>query len=206
MRKSLQDTEISRRRILAAAEQVFGQYGYVGAHMDKIARMTGMTKGAIFWHYGSKLGLFQAVLEKAALRVKEIIGQAFASRAGIMEQCQQIMLTIQRDLAFKVMLQLESADAGGRIPKSALQAVKREIAAIFQDLYKNMERARKRGELEASANTLEILMTLILFMSGFTQIEKVRNMLMVKQTLDGETAIRMIFSGLNSFRKSSPSR
>jgi AcrR family transcriptional regulator len=201
MRKNLKDTEISKQHILTAAEKVFGQCGYVGANMDEIAKMTGMTKGAIFWHYGSKLGLFKAVLEKAIRRVREIFDHALTSKDGIMEQCQKIMLEVQRDLAFQVLLQLGSASEGHGIPKSTLHTVKSEVASIFKDMYQKMEAARKHGELKANTNIMEILMTIVLFMSGFAQVKKNKNMLMIDQNLDGETAIRVIFDGLNSFKK-----
>jgi AcrR family transcriptional regulator len=201
MRKNLKDTEISKQHILAAAEKVFSQCGYVGANMDEIAKMTGMTKGAIFWHYGSKLGLFKAVLEKAAGRVRQIFEHAFNSQTGIMEQCQKIMLEIQRDLAFQVMLQLGSVDEGHGITKNALNSVKRQIASIFQDMYKKMEAARRRGEIKGNTNIMEILLTLIIFMSGFAEMEKITSMLMIDQKLNREAAIRMIFSGLNSVKK-----
>jgi AcrR family transcriptional regulator len=201
MRKNIKDTEISKQHILAAAEKVFSEHGYVGANMDEIAKMTGMTKGAIFWHYESKAGLFKAVLEKAVRRVREIFAQGLTSKDSIMEQSQKIMLEIQRDLAFQVLLQLGSATEGQGIPKSTLNSVTRQFAAIFQDMYQKMEAARKHGALKAGTNTMEILMTIVLFMSGFAQVEKIKNMLMINQDLDRASAIRVIFSGLNSFKK-----
>jgi AcrR family transcriptional regulator len=169
MRKNLQDTEISKQHILEAAEKAFVQRGYAGANMDEIAKMTGMTKGAIFWHYQSKLGLFKAVLEKAARRVREIFDQAFTPQESVIEQCRKIVLEVQRDLAFQVLMQLESADQGHGVPKSAFNAVKREFASVFQDMYRKLEGARKRGELKANVNVMDILMPVALFMSGFAQ-------------------------------------
>lgn len=201
MRRTPQETEISKQHILRAAERAFSRHGYAGANMDKIAKTAGMTKGAIFWHYGSKLGLFKAVLEKAIRRVRELMENAFATNQGILEQCQTIMLEIRRDLAFAVLLQLGNAESQRGVPKSALNALDRQVAAIFHDMHIRMEAARKRGELKDDADTLEILMTLIMFMSAFTQIEKVKSIVMVERPLDGEAAIRAIFRGLNSFKK-----
>lgn len=201
MRKNSQDTELSRQHILSAAEKVFGRSGYVGANMDEIARLTGMTKGAIFWHYGNKLGLFKAVLEKAARRVREIIDQSLTTRENILTQFQKIMLAIQRDLAFKVLLQLGSADTERGVPRSALNTLRREVAAIFRDMHKRMEKARRSGELKANANTMEILFTLILFMSGFTLIEKIKDLLMIEHSLDSAAATHAIFAGLNSYQR-----
>jgi AcrR family transcriptional regulator len=201
MRKNLQDTEISKQHILAAAEKVFVQRGYAGANMDEIAKLTGMTKGAIFWHYRSKLGLFTAVMEKAARRMREIFEQSFLAQDGIMEQCQQIVLEVQRDHAFQVLMQLESAHEGRGIPKSAFNTVKREMAAVFRDMHQKLESARKRGELKADVDVMEILMPVALFMSGFSQAERIKSLLAIDLKLNGEAATRAIFNGLNSFKR-----
>ena len=59
----------------------------------------------------------------------------------------------------------------------------------------------RQGKLKANTNVMEILLTLVLFMSGFAQKKKIQSMLMVNQALNGEAAIRAIFNGLNSFKK-----
>lgn len=55
-----------RRRLLAAAAQVFAEHGYVDSRLDDIARAAGFTKGAIYSNFGSKQGLFGAVLDERA--------------------------------------------------------------------------------------------------------------------------------------------
>ena len=59
MRKTKEDTEISKLRILLAAEEEFCLRGFVAANLDSIAKVAGLTKGAIFWHYKSKAESFQ---------------------------------------------------------------------------------------------------------------------------------------------------
>ncbi|WP_037067107.1 TetR/AcrR family transcriptional regulator [Pseudonocardia acaciae] len=55
-----------RRRLLAAAARVFAERGYVDARLDDIAHAAGFTKGAIYSNFGSKQGLFGAVLGERA--------------------------------------------------------------------------------------------------------------------------------------------
>jgi len=59
MRKTKENTEISKLRILLAAEEEFCLNGFVAANMDRIAKNAGLTKGAIFWHYNSLAGHFK---------------------------------------------------------------------------------------------------------------------------------------------------
>lgn len=54
----------SARRILETAETFFARLGFVGTRVDEIARVACINKRMIYYHYGSKEGLYQAVLEK----------------------------------------------------------------------------------------------------------------------------------------------
>jgi AcrR family transcriptional regulator len=197
----LRETEISKQQILAAAEEVFIQRGYVGANMDEIAKITGMTKGAVFWHYGSKLGLFKAVLEKSVRRLREIYEHTFAQQGGILEKCQAMILGIQKDRAFKVLIQIGGLDNLRGVPKSTISTVRREVTPIFQDVIAKMKEAQNRGELKRNVDVLEILMTTVLIMAGLAQMERTQDLLATEFVLDGETAIRLAFEGLNSFKQ-----
>jgi TetR/AcrR family transcriptional regulator len=54
-----QDT---RESLLAAAAEVFVDQGFSGARVDAIARKAGVNKALIYYHYGSKQGLYRAML------------------------------------------------------------------------------------------------------------------------------------------------
>lgn len=59
------DAEATKGRILDAAEEEFARGGLLGARTEAIAAKTGVTKSMIFYHFGDKEGLYQAVLERA---------------------------------------------------------------------------------------------------------------------------------------------
>lgn len=52
----------SRDAILIAATEVFMESGFSGARVDEIARRAKANKAMIYYHFGSKLGLYRAVL------------------------------------------------------------------------------------------------------------------------------------------------
>lgn len=56
----------TRDRILEVARKNFAFNGYFGTSMDSIVQGTGLSKGAIYWHFKGKKELFRAVLEKEA--------------------------------------------------------------------------------------------------------------------------------------------
>ena len=67
------DAEATKIRILDAAEEEFAKGGLLGARTEAIAANIGVTKSMIFYHFGDKEGLYQAVLERAiAQRIRSI--------------------------------------------------------------------------------------------------------------------------------------
>lgn len=58
------DAERTRRDILAVARQEFAENGLSGARVDAIAERTRTTKRMIYYYFGSKEGLYLAVLEQ----------------------------------------------------------------------------------------------------------------------------------------------
>lgn len=57
------NTEITRNELVAAARAHFAEHGYAAARTEEIAGETGLTRGALYHHFGNKKSLFQAVLE-----------------------------------------------------------------------------------------------------------------------------------------------
>lgn len=58
------DADRTRRDILDIATAEFAASGYAGARVDEIASRTSTTKRMIYYYFGSKEGLFEAVLER----------------------------------------------------------------------------------------------------------------------------------------------
>ena len=52
-----------RAAILAAAEQVFLRDGYLGANMDEVTALSGVSKQTVYAHFGSKESLFVELVE-----------------------------------------------------------------------------------------------------------------------------------------------
>lgn len=50
--------------LIRLARREFSQHGYAGTTIDRIAEQAGLTKGAVYYHFGNKEGLFEAVLRK----------------------------------------------------------------------------------------------------------------------------------------------
>ncbi|MBY4693145.1 TetR family transcriptional regulator [Burkholderia latens] len=61
----------TRDKILRAATKVFARYGYEGGSVERISRLAKSYDRMIYYYYGSKEGLFVAVLEGIYRRMDE---------------------------------------------------------------------------------------------------------------------------------------
>lgn len=66
-----QDPERVRRDILRVAREAFARSGFSGARVDEIASRTQTSKRMIYYYFGDKTGLYQAVLEDAYRDIRE---------------------------------------------------------------------------------------------------------------------------------------
>ncbi len=202
MRKTKEDTEISKLRILLAAENEFCQRGFVAANMDHIAKAAGLTKGAIFWHYKSKADLFKAIIKRATGRVKTIFQETFSSPLPIMEKSREIIKRVKKDKAFEVLIVLSDAENTGDIPKGLINECFKEISEIFKDAVQSFSEAKKRGELRADTDIRNVLVTITLIMNGFAKIKELKSMIApIGGHIDDEYVINAMFEGLLSFQK-----
>jgi AcrR family transcriptional regulator len=65
------DSEATKANILDVARREFADKGLSGARIDEIAERTNTSKRMIYYHFGSKEGLYRAVLEEAYTRIRE---------------------------------------------------------------------------------------------------------------------------------------
>lgn len=54
----------TRTRLLEAAARVYAAHGFAGATLDDVAEAAGLTKGALYGHFGSKDKLLVALMEE----------------------------------------------------------------------------------------------------------------------------------------------
>jgi AcrR family transcriptional regulator len=60
--------ERSRQEILDAASRLMAAHGYDGASISRIAKESGLPASSIYWHFTSKAGVLEAVMERGAER------------------------------------------------------------------------------------------------------------------------------------------
>jgi TetR/AcrR family acrAB operon transcriptional repressor len=71
-RRTKQEAEETRGRILDAAEAVFHERGVAHASLEDVAAAAKVTRGAIYWHFKDKAELFDAMMQRVVLPVEDM--------------------------------------------------------------------------------------------------------------------------------------
>ncbi len=79
------DGRVNRERILDAAERLVIDGGYAGTSVDEVIAAAGTSKGAFFHHFGSKLDLAGALVERYAASDISHLQQALQVTAAVTE-------------------------------------------------------------------------------------------------------------------------
>nr|MDO8098613.1 TetR/AcrR family transcriptional regulator [Candidatus Njordarchaeota archaeon] len=69
--------EQAKRRIVDVAQQAFSEKGYHETTMEDVAKMLGVSKGALYLYFRSKEELFKAIIENWERTIREILLSSF---------------------------------------------------------------------------------------------------------------------------------
>ena len=76
VRRTKEEAQETRSRILDAAERVFHAKGVAHAGLEDIATAAKVTRGAIYWHFKDKAELFDAMMQRVVLPAEEMLERA----------------------------------------------------------------------------------------------------------------------------------
>ncbi len=54
----------TRKKLIEVGRRAFAEYGYADTSMDKLMAEAGLTRGALYHHFGDKKSLFAAVVDQ----------------------------------------------------------------------------------------------------------------------------------------------
>jgi AcrR family transcriptional regulator len=85
-RSQAQRSATTRQALLDAGRSLFAERGFAGAGQEEIVERAGVTRGALSHHFGTKQGLFLAVVIEIQGEVADRIGRAAAEGDDPMDQ------------------------------------------------------------------------------------------------------------------------
>ncbi|MBK9137976.1 MAG: TetR family transcriptional regulator [Verrucomicrobia bacterium] len=139
----------TRQRLLDAALKHFARRGYAGTSVQQIVISARVTKPALYYHFGSKTGLFRALLDFALderLRLMEAAAARGGSTAERLEEVVAAVFEFARGNADLMRLAFASAFAGAEeMPPEARCLAK--ARRNFEFVRQLVEAGQAAGEL-----------------------------------------------------------
>jgi AcrR family transcriptional regulator len=186
-------SERTREQILGTAAQEFATRGYAGTSLNGIVRASGLTKGALYHHFASKLELALATFRHEQLRLLGAIASAAEGRPDALSALREIFRARARvlrdDPNTRAVLTLGAEFRANPDPTF----VKQQEAALEM-----LERFLHRGQVEGSVRSdidtrraAELLFAAVVglddvsrFLSGLEDLES-RSELLLELLING---------------------
>ncbi|MGH7914553.1 MAG: TetR family transcriptional regulator [Candidatus Binataceae bacterium] len=160
--KRKNDPEGTRRDILEIARQEFSHNGLSGARIDVIAERTRMSKHMIYYYYGSKEGLYQAVLEMAYAGIREREGELDLEGLEPREALRRLVeATFDYDAThpeFVSLVSMENLHHARYIESS--KNIRDTNAVIIERLAEILARGVKQGVFRADVDAVDVHMAI----------------------------------------------
>ncbi|MBC3414004.1 TetR family transcriptional regulator [Pseudomonas sp. SWRI51] len=126
-RRTRAEMQETRAALLATARKVFSERGYAETSMDDLTAQAGLTRGALYHHFGDKKGLLAAVVEQIDAemdaRLQAISDTAASAWEGFATRCRAYLeMALETDIQ-RLVLRDAKAVLGGVTPEAQRQCV-----------------------------------------------------------------------------------
>lgn len=174
MKKPTRDAEASKTALIAAGEMLFARDGFKGVTVDMLASASGVNRALISYYFGSKEGLYDAIIEKL---VTDTVNDV---RSGLSEHKDPVMA--MRDYISGLGRAFANRQALGAIllreyMGGRMQERKKPFNNIFkfyqmtEEIYQKGRRSKRFRKLDPHQLHLSIIAPLVHFVitAGFRE-------------------------------------
>jgi TetR/AcrR family transcriptional regulator len=161
-RRNEETGESSREVLLAAAREAFASRGLEGARVDDIARRAKINKQLVYHYFGSKDGLYTAVLEQVYREIRER-EQALDLRSFPAEEAMRRLVEFSFDFlaqnpSFVALVADENAHGGRHLQESP--RVEEMNRPIIELLSETLERGTEDGVFRKGLDPLHVYLSI----------------------------------------------
>jgi AcrR family transcriptional regulator len=169
-RTKREQREQSIERLLAAARQLFVSSGYRATTLEQISAAAGLTKGAVYFHFGSKEAVLVQLLQRVESAVFvpgiELLGAAdrpVSDRlVSFMQLHGEMGVTRREDLLLLIAMSIEFAGQSGE----ASERIRQIYASLYRALEALIAHGQARGEVRRDLPGVELTAALVAVHDG----------------------------------------
>ena len=170
MRKTKEEAEITKQRIMDAALQLFKNKGFDATSLQDIAKVTGMTRGAIYWHFKNKLDILARLMLEMKKRfefgLKNIQEEGGGATEKLKRLVQDIIMahTADQQIQDLFIVMMSNYRISEKLQKGRLKAA---FPTQFIDTVSNIiEQGMDEGKLRKDIDPNEIAWLVLILLTG----------------------------------------
>jgi len=156
------DAEATRAEILSVATEEFASKGLSGSRVDEIAERTRTVKRMIYYYFGSKEGLYRAVLENAYDHIRTIESDLDLDSLPPVEALRRLVQVTfdyhNKHPEFVRLVMNENIHKGAHI--GHLSNIKERNRSVIATLRKLIDRGVRAGEFRSDLDPIELHMSI----------------------------------------------
>jgi TetR/AcrR family transcriptional regulator, acrAB operon repressor len=154
MKRTKEEAKETRKSVLDAALYVFSRKGYAAAALEEIAEEAGLTRGAIYHHFGSKEKLYIALTDGASAQAWALVDLAIEEGGTFTEIISRIMIyhanLLEDDSHYREVVMLTSASSQtSSVPPALKERRHLEAKAVVDKVAGYFRMGIAQGELRA---------------------------------------------------------
>jgi TetR/AcrR family acrAB operon transcriptional repressor len=171
MKKTKEEAALTRKVLLDAALNAFSHKGFAQTTLEEVAKDAGVTRGAIYWHFGNKFEMFHAVLlelhKKASARITKITDSDQQPLSKLHQLMREFFLIISNEEEFGVIEEVQlfktrKGEEFSRLYKDHVESVK-----AMRELLKGLVREGiAAGEFNSRIDPEVTIVALMSYIAG----------------------------------------
>jgi len=138
-----------REALLEAASRLFARHGVSGVSLRRVAEEAGVTPAMVHYYFGSKEGLYEALLERTFGRVLERVRAVLEQGGGLAELLEVLIGTFGAEPWIPTLVIREVLSEGGRFRERFVRGYAAGMAELLPGLVRReIEAGRFRSDLD----------------------------------------------------------
>ncbi len=175
VRKTKEDAELTRKRIVDAARTVFLKRGVSRSTLEHIAAEANVTRGAVYWHFENKTDIFHAIREQVFLplidSIDDRLSPTFPAVDNPLDQIEASLMNTINDLSSNlemretyeiIMIKCEYVDEFATV----LHQMLHNCSCIVEKIEAAYERAKAQNLLGTALSPKALALDTHLFFGG----------------------------------------
>lgn len=155
---------ITQNNILSAAEDIFAEKGLYGARIDEIAEAAGCNKRMIYAHFGSKEGLYTAVLDsvysKLSITEENLLLEKLSPDETVRLYIKLLFNFLKDNPTFIKMVMWENLNEAKYMRMSNASSLKNASVKILESVLKD---GIAQGVFKEDVNIKEVIISINMF-------------------------------------------